>query len=117
MFAQTARFPLAFEIGEREENGCAARRDGQGIGAANQTQRGDFAKREGEAFQCFALSLLVHLRSFPTRSIPQMQAAAKANRIAPMIHKLEFVIPADNPNTEKQAPDAPKHKANTARKP
>ena len=49
MFPQTARLFLAFEIGEREKKRRAARRDGQGVGAANQTQSGDFAKRESES--------------------------------------------------------------------
>jgi hypothetical protein len=115
MFAQTARFFLAFKISQREENRRAARRDGQGIGAANQTQRGDFAKREGEAFQRFAFGMSIHLRIFPMRFPAQRQAEAKRNKMTQVIPSA--VVPPINPNSEIQAPDAPKQKANTAKKP
>lgn len=104
MFAQTARAFLPVEMRQREKQTRARSGNGERETTAQQTQRGDFAKREGEAFQGFAFGFLGrfdegfgHLRDFPMRMMPQTHAQVSSSKTAPMSKKLRASLPAETP--------------------
>ena len=121
MFADTARLFMAAKVRENEKQRRATRGERKRKSLRQHAERGDFAKREGEALERFAFGFLewnfVHLSDFSMCNIIHTQAHAEASKSAPIKTIGKCSDGERTPKSANQKPKGPNNITSKAKKP